>query len=435
MSTKSTNFLTILGILVCVVNAMVLFVAIPHFSQRMGLYYNQDLYADGYNEIATTIAGGGGYRFFPDTAETVMREPGYPVFLAGIFRVFGDNLTAVQLANMALAFASAWLVIKIARKVTSNQIAILASPLLFLLHPGVLIAESRGGVEILFTFCLLLFILALYCAIESNRVRDYVVSGAALGLTVLVKSTLMLFPVVLLAYLLIFVRRGTLVTCRKVGLMIVLTFVVVSPWIIRNYKLTGKFIPTASVLGISAHSGQYVCENLSSDNLRKDVDREGARERRMLALELGYPFKDIKDAYYQYFYATGDELRFSDYLLRMVVNKYKSSPELFARCARLNLFDFWFAGKTWKSTEMNLIIQIPYLLLAIVGVGLAWREHQLRIIAPLILLILYTVAVYTPILAQARYSVPIIPFMSILASFALAAAWRNVTGSGPRENQ
>jgi 4-amino-4-deoxy-L-arabinose transferase-like glycosyltransferase len=425
----------IVGIVACFLNAIALFVVIPHFSSRMGLYYNQDVYADGYNEIAATIASGGGYRFFPDTAQTVMREPGYPLFLAGIFFVFGENLTAVKLANMILALASAWLVVKIARKVSNNEVLILASPVLFLLHPGVLIAESRGGVEILFTFCLSLFVFALYRAIESNRFGDYMASGGALGLTVLVKSTLMLFPIFLLGYLLIFVREGVRATCKNVGLMVVTMFIVLSPWIVRNYTVTGKFIPTASVLGISAHSGQYVCENLSSDNLRKDVDTQGARERRRIALELGYPFKDIEGAYYQYFYSTGDEIKFSNFLLGKVVSEYESSPKLLVRCTRSNLFDFWFAGKTWQSTKMNMVVQIPYLLLAVVGVGLSWREHQLRVIAPLILLIIYTVAVYAPILAQARYSVPIIPFLSILASLALAAARRRFSDSGAMENR
>jgi 4-amino-4-deoxy-L-arabinose transferase-like glycosyltransferase len=414
----------IICVVACLVNATVLFLVIPHFSARMGGHYNQDLYADGYNEIAMTVATGGGYRFFPDTALTVMREPGYPLFLAGIFRIFGDSLTAVKLANLVLVLASAWLVVRITRRVSENQAVIVAAPLLFLLHPGVLVAESRGGVEILFTFCLVLFAFTLYRAMERDRLWAYVACGGALGLTVLVKSTLMLFPFFLLAYLLIFIRRGILVTCRNVGLMIITMLIVLSPWIVRNYALTGRFIPAASVLGISAHSGQYVCENLSSENLRKNVDIAGARKRRILALELGYPFKDIPDAYYQYFYSTNDELRFSDYLLTMVVNKYKSSPGLFVRCARLNLFDFWFAGKTWQATELNLIVQLPYMLLAIMGVGLSWRERQLGVIAPLILLIIYTVAVYVPILAQARYSVPIVPFISILASLALAAAWK-----------
>ncbi len=40
--------------------------------------------------------------------------------------------------------------------------------------------------------------------------------------------------------------------------MVLAMMAVLSPWITRNYFLTGKFIPTASVLGVSAQAGQYI---------------------------------------------------------------------------------------------------------------------------------------------------------------------------------
>jgi 4-amino-4-deoxy-L-arabinose transferase-like glycosyltransferase len=433
MSSKSKKFLVIVAIFTCIANGAILFVVIPHFSARLIGNYNQDTYADGYDELAASLASGNGYRFYPDTAKTLMREPGYPLVLAGIFVMFGNNLAVVKLTNMFLALTSAWLVLLIARKVSSSQIVIYASPLLFLFHPGVLVAESRGGVEILFTFLLTLFVFTLYSASESNKAWQYLISGGVLGLAVLVKSTPMLFPIALLVYLFVFGprRNPRLVIFRNITLMVIAMVVVLSPWIIRNYMLTGKFVPTASVLGISAHSGQYLCKNLSSDNLRRDVDRAGARERKKLAEELGYPFKDIKDAYYQYFYSSDDELKFSSFLFKRVMSEYETTPTLFAKCAESNLFDFWFAGKTWQSTKINLIIQLPYLILGVIGTALCVKNGQGTIIGPLVLLIAYTVAVYAPILAQARYSVTIIPFLSILASVPLGLAQKWLTVEDP----
>ena len=101
-------------------------------------------------------------------------------------------------------------------------------------------------------------------------------------------------------------------------------------------------------------------------------------------------------------------------------------------CVRSNLFNLWFAGKTLKATITNLIVQLPFLILAVIGTVLAVRDNRLKIVAPLALLILYYVAVYVPILAQARYSVPLIPFLSILASLTLVAAYRRLTGEDER---
>jgi hypothetical protein len=420
---RSRNRLIGLCAVTLVVNAVILLFVIPEFSNRLTSLYNQNLYPDGYDLIATSLVDGSGYRFYPDTARTMMREPGYPIFLAGIFYVFAKSLTAVKLVNMFLAVATAWVMTRIGRRLSSSQALIVVAPLMFLFHPGTLIAESRGGSEALFTLLFTLFALTLYRAIESRRGRDYVVSGGVLGLTVLVRSTPILFPLCLLVYLLVFECQGSpkRAAARNVALMVTAMFVVLSPWIVRNYSLTGKFVPTASVVGVSAYTGQYLCDHLAGHNywVDEDLDREAGRERTKLAQELGYPFKD---GYYQSFYASGDELKFSNYLLNRVIGRYKQSPMMFARCVRSNLFNLWFAGKTWTSTSMNLVVQLPYLILAVMGTMLSVRNKRFKLVAPLALLIVYYVAVYVPILAQARYSVPLIPFLSVLACLALAAA-------------
>jgi 4-amino-4-deoxy-L-arabinose transferase-like glycosyltransferase len=430
MNPRQTNWLIGLGILtVIVVNAAIVFVVIPEISRRLSPFYNQDLYSDGYDQLASNLAAGNGYRFYPGTAETLMREPGYPMFLAGIILVFGKNLTAVKLTNMCLALGAAWVMTRIARKLSCSPALILVPSVLFLLHPGTLIAESRGGIEIPFTFLILLFMLTLYRAIESNRWWDYALSGGLLGFTVLVRSTPILFPFFLLAYLLVVQRQRSsqLVVWRNVVLMIIAMFVVLSPWIIRNYLLTKRFVPTASVLGVSAQAGQYICMHRADGKPWVLLDREAAIERGRLARVLGYHFKE-DDPYYQVFYSSVDEVNFSRYLLSRVLRVYEQSPLLCVKCMTSNLFNFWCAGKMWLSTGLSLAVQLPYLILGIAGATLSVKNGHSRVIGPMVLFIMYIVAVYIPILAQARYSVPLVPFLSILASVALMAG--TVKGGG-----
>jgi 4-amino-4-deoxy-L-arabinose transferase-like glycosyltransferase len=407
------------ALLIVAVNAIILFVLIPEISSRTNLFYNGNQYADGYDQLAANLAEGNGYRFYPDTAKTLMREPGYPILLAGIFMVFGKNFVVVKLANMILALAVAYLMTRIARNLSGSRLLILGAPLLFLFHPETLIAESRGGIEILFTFMLTLFVLTLYKAVKGNRWWNYLVSGGALGLAVLVRSTPILFPFVLLGYLL-FVERAEnqkVAVFRNFMAMAIAMFMVLCPWIIRNYSLTGKFVPTASVLGVSAHTGLYLSTHQGIGNVQ--LDTEAASERGKLAHELGYHFKD---GYYQYFYSSADELGFSHYLLNRVVHEYESSPRLFIRTVGLNFLKFWCGGKTWKSVAMNAIVQLPFLALAIMGVVHCLRNDRAKELAPLALLIIYIVAVSMPILAQARYSEPLNPFLSILACIPLVTA-------------
>ncbi|HKW16975.1 MAG TPA: glycosyltransferase family 39 protein [Terriglobales bacterium] len=415
------------AISILALNALLLFALIPEVSSRMNWLYNSDGYVDTYEQIAENLAVGNGYRVYPDTARTLSREPGYPILLAGVFLVFGDNLTTVKLANMLFTFAAAGLIALLARRVSASRVVTLGAPLVFLFHPGTLIAESRGGVETPFTLFLVLFMLMVYRAIESRAWFDYLLSGAALGSTVLIRSTPILFPVWLLAYLAaIEPKQSWFRLCRNGVIMATAAVTILSPWIIRNYSLVGKFVPTASVLGISAHAGLYNNTHYSGAESWAMVDRQGARERRELAEDLGYPFKVKALGYFQDFYSSQDEVRFSDYLLKRVIGEYRSSPSLFVKCVGANLFNFWFRGKTMESTRLNLILEVPYLFLAMAGFVMAVRDGLFNALAPVLLLIAYLVAVSVVVLAQARYSVPLIPFLSILVCLAVDAITKQV---------
>jgi CHASE2 domain-containing sensor protein len=90
-----------------------------------------------------------------------------------------------------------------------------------------------------------------------------------------------------------------------------------------------------------------------------------------------------------------------------------------------NLVGFWFLGKTWSVTWINVSLQTPFMAAAIVGAYILWRRRQARRIAIIVLFIFYLVAIHALIFAQARYGIPLVPFMAILASVALVKGWRD----------
>ena len=54
-------------------------------------------------EIQNTLKSvleGVGYRFYSDTAETLLRLPGYPIMLFFLFYFFGESLSAAKFANV-----------------------------------------------------------------------------------------------------------------------------------------------------------------------------------------------------------------------------------------------------------------------------------------------------------------------------------------------
>ena len=160
-----------------------------------------------------------------------------------------------------------------------------------------------------------------------------------------------------------------------------------------------------------------------------DAGSSRGTRRSQLALQQGYRFKD--DLYYIRFYSPGDEIAFSSYLTQRVVSEYEQHPLLCAKCVTHNLFNFWFAGKTGASTALNAVVQFPYLFLAIIGAVLCVKKGQFGQIGPMVVLIVYVVLVSVPILPQARYSVPLVPFLSILATFPLDVFRQRSSGFVP----
>ena len=177
-------------------SAILLFVVLPAIATMATPHYAIG-FADDYHLLAYSLMTGEGYRLYPGLAETMMREPGYPLFLAGAFTLLGFGLETARLANLVLAGLTAFMVWRLALRVTRNELAGLVAAAIFLLHPGTLIAEGRGGVEILFMFAVMAFILLLYRAIYTDRGGHYLLAGLVLGAAVLIRSTPLLFPLAL----------------------------------------------------------------------------------------------------------------------------------------------------------------------------------------------------------------------------------------------
>jgi 4-amino-4-deoxy-L-arabinose transferase-like glycosyltransferase len=419
-SRKSTFLILVAALLV---NAVIVLMVAPKVRSPLALTYSVS-FGDLYDQIARNLYQGNGYRVDPTMGNTMLREPGYPLLLAAVFKLGGYGMQPARLVCVLLAFGAALFLVRLTRKITGDAMIALAAALLFLLYPGTLVAEARAGIEIPSIFTVLLFVLVLYGAVENKSLRRYWAAGLLLGAAVLVRSEVLLFPLVLLGYFLLaargWVERRKVV--ERIAVLVLGAVVVVSPWIIRNYVLAHEFVPTATVAGVAAQEGLYTCENATAAEPFWKAQMNAGFEREKLATHLGKPFLG---PYYQLFYTPQDEVAFNHALLNHVSAEYRSHPALLAGCAAKNvLFNFWFLGKTRQSVLLNMIVQAPLLGLAIGGTVVLWRRGFLSKAAVILLYILYIPVVHAPIIAHARHSMLIIPFLAILAAVAIVSAWR-----------
>ena len=424
---KQRRFVTLIFAIVFLLNAAILFLVVPNAERILFRKYSVG-FSDEYDLIANNLDTGTGYRIDAHMSETMMREPGYPLFLAGIFAIGGYHIETARLANLVLAFGIALMMMSLARRITHDWAASVLAALLFVLYPGIVMSEARGGVEIIFIFTVMVFMLALYRAVERGNLRGYFLAGLALGVVVQVRSSPLLFPVLLLLYLGI-MSKGTaerLKAISNVAVLVAGMAIVMVPWVVRNYRLVHKFVPTASVQGVSLQEGQYCCMHLSLDNDLLTVMNQAGRQRAALARDLGLPFEGTY--YYQEFYRPEDELTFSKALSQRAVSVYRSDPPLLLKCVAKNFFNFWFLGKTWQVTWFNMLSQIPLLGLCFGGIYLLWKNGLGRNLGLILLFAIYVLAVHSMIIAHARHSMQIVPFLMIPAGACLAAIgqkWQN----------
>ena len=148
---RFNQFSVILFSVLFIIKVLIVLFILPYLSDLFPHLYNFGHFPDGYDQIASNVIKGGGYRFYPETTETMMRGPGYTFLLGGIFFLFGKSLMAVKVINVIFSIWIAYIIIIIGRKCLNNTINFWLSASIFLFHPGTILAESRGGVEIFLT--------------------------------------------------------------------------------------------------------------------------------------------------------------------------------------------------------------------------------------------------------------------------------------------
>jgi 4-amino-4-deoxy-L-arabinose transferase-like glycosyltransferase len=407
-----------------ILTAVLMFAVLPQMETKFRGKYTVG-FADGYDLIANNLIDGNGYRSQAGMAETMIREPGYPLFLAAIFKLLGHDIETVRSVNLLLTIGIAFMIIRLTRTVTPDRSTALIATLLFLFHPGTLVAEARAGVEVLFIFVACVFMVALHHAMEKGNLWRYFVAGLSLGAVVQVRSTPLLFPLFFLFYtgLIAYDTRARLKALGNVAILVLGMVVVMAPWLIRNYRLVHEFVPTATIQGLNLHEGQYACQNLPLDGDFYAVESEAGSIRGELARTLGLHFEGAQ--YRQEFYNAHDEWAFYNRLSRTAEEQYVKHPELLAACVGRNLYNFWVLGKTWKVTKLNLLIQIPLLVLICAGLYLLQKRGLLHKMGLMLTFAVSILAVHLPIVAEARHCIPLLAFLVIPASVSMMAIWHS----------
>jgi 4-amino-4-deoxy-L-arabinose transferase-like glycosyltransferase len=341
------------------------------------------------------------------------RGPFYPMVIGAIYWLFGEHEVLIQLMQ-CLAFAgTAVLAWDIGRQMYNGRTALFAG-LLCAFHPSLLRYVPDFHLETFFT---LLFTFSIWLSLrfyEQPSPINGALFGFVSGLTSLTKAVVMLYPPLFLAILwaIAFFSRKPEVRARKpsviaAALVIGVMALTISPWTVRNYRVSGHFVPVSTGFSDAFLRG-YVFSRTEFLTLRKppytDAENEVNVWFKKLCADEGAVWE--KDA-----------VQTEKILNKAAKAKLLADPLAFVRKSFWGIFAFWYEMTSLKTSLVAGVLALAGWFFTLFGVGRARREGrpQWLLFAPII----YLNGFLAILLALGRYSVPVLPCLMITAAFGL----------------
>jgi len=209
-----------------------------------------------YHNVAVTLVRQHEFSSPYSGLPTAQWPPGYSLFLAGIYWLFGPTLTGARVANMVLGAGTAALVYLLGLRLFERRTARLAS-LLAAVFPDQIFFVSVLYSEILFTFMfvlgLLFIVLAVRCPVGERR-WWLLGLGLLTGGAALVRGQgLFLPPMAFVAWKLLGVPWTRALTWTAA--VAVLAAAVILPWAVRNYLVLGRPVLITTSFGGNFYLG------------------------------------------------------------------------------------------------------------------------------------------------------------------------------------
>ena len=387
-----------------------------------------------YNILAQRIAGGEGY-VNADGDPTAFWPVGYPAFLALVYLLFGYSHTAVGVAQSVVGAISVAATYALARQFLSGRASLIAAGLTAFIPSHIIGFTPNLLSEVLYTASVLLALIAATRFMRGPTWLNAAAFGFLVGVSVYVKTVLLLFP---FAVALLIAIRGGAGMRKAVGLSAVSAAVMLltlTPWTVRNYFAMDAFVLVSTNGGFNFYidnaphsTGGYnheynycvYCQMQHSPSDVMEWDWPGDAE-----FEDFYYYSEVEQN------ARGYRLGM-EYILNNPVEWLSLIPnKVFHTWARDTESMSYPEGYPELAYWLSILAQRFWILTVLCAVAAALSRppvgYWLRSPAAVVPLVLvYWVAVHLFAHGEGRYHAPMIPVALIMAAhlFERDADWR-----------
>jgi 4-amino-4-deoxy-L-arabinose transferase-like glycosyltransferase len=209
-----------------------------------------------YDSLASRLATGQGF-VLAGGNPTLLRAPLYPMLLAGAYVLFGHNYMVVVLLQAVIGGLTAPLLVILGRQLVKSEGMAIVAGFMFACHPLLIFAAGLLYSETVYLFILMIFTLMCLRMVRGGGHMGWALScGVILGLSVLMKPNMLLFPLALFTWLWYSLKRLDRACLLSAGVVLAMT-VVILPWTWRNYTVSGAIVLVSANGGLNLWQGNH----------------------------------------------------------------------------------------------------------------------------------------------------------------------------------
>jgi hypothetical protein len=222
--------------------------------------------SESYWVLARALAEGEEYRY---GNARIFRMPGYPAVLAPLFWLAADEPPYVwaRIEGAVLGTLAVWGIFLLGRFLADERVGIVAA-WWAALYPGAIGLSIWILSEALFCPVMILGLLTTARSFQADEKRQgvfrAVIAGAIHGLAILTRPSWLFFPF-FAGLVAIAAGPARLRQTGRAVAMMAATVCTLVPWWIRNWCLTGRWIPTTLQVGASLYDGLHPLATGGSD--------------------------------------------------------------------------------------------------------------------------------------------------------------------------
>lgn len=246
-----------------------------------------------YEEVALNLLNGTGFvATYRSTSYQALVHPFYPGVCAAIYwLVGGSSLLAVQIVQSIAVVPAAWMAFRIAGLLAGPTAGVLSAAGVAL-HPALMLYSLRRHA---LWFDAVILLTTLWLVVEAHRTPKrsrFVALGAAFGVGMLSRSSIVAFMLLACGWLLWRAadRRAAL---RHLALVIVVAGAIASPWLVRNALL---FERPSGMLSTTGY-GLWLGNNADTTGSTLAADGQPLDDPVIAAAIDGRPETEQQDAY------------------------------------------------------------------------------------------------------------------------------------------